>query len=65
MSQEYLSSISRISRDDTKAYSDCTLTAARLINGVGTGQLNAVVPVWATETAEHTSRGQFIAIEFT
>lgn len=27
--------------------------------------LNAVVPVWATETAEHTSRGQFIAIEFT
>jgi MFS family permease len=23
------------------------------------------VPVWATETAEHTSRGQFIAIEFT
>ena len=27
--------------------------------------LNAIVPVWATETAEHTSRGQFIAIEFT
>lgn len=26
---------------------------------------NAIVPVWATETAEHTSRGQFIAIEFT
>ena len=23
------------------------------------------MPVWATETAEHTSRGQFIAIEFT
>jgi Sugar (and other) transporter len=38
---------------------------ARLINGFGTGQLNAIVPVWATETAEHTSRGQFIAIEFT
>lgn len=38
---------------------------ARLINGVGTGILNAIVPVWATETAEHTSRGQFIAIEFT
>ena len=38
---------------------------ARLINGVGTGVLNAIVPVWATETAEHTSRGQFIAIEFT
>jgi MFS family permease len=38
---------------------------ARLINGWGTGILNAIVPVWATETAEHTSRGQFIAIEFT
>ncbi|EFE40097.1 MFS monosaccharide transporter, putative [Trichophyton verrucosum HKI 0517] len=31
----------------------------------GTGILNAIVPVWATETAEHKSRGQFIAIEFT
>ncbi|EGD94448.1 sugar transporter [Trichophyton mentagrophytes] len=38
---------------------------ARLINGIGTGILNAIVPVWATETAEHKSRGQFIAIEFT
>ncbi|GAB1197822.1 hypothetical protein APSETT444_007125 [Aspergillus pseudonomiae] len=41
------------------------IICARLINGVGTGVLNAIVPVWATETAEHTSRGQFIAIEFT
>lgn len=40
-------------------------SAARFINGIGTGILNAIVPVWATETAEHTSRGQFIAIEFT
>lgn len=38
---------------------------ARLINGWGTGILNAITPVWATETAEHTSRGQFVAIEFT
>ena len=29
------------------------------------GVLNAIVPVYATETAEHTSRGQFVAIEFT
>jgi len=36
-----------------------------LINGWGTGILNAIVPVWATETAEHTSRGQFVSIEFT
>ena len=38
---------------------------ARLVNGWGTGILNAIVPVWATETAEHKSRGQFVAIEFT
>ncbi|KAH9898978.1 general substrate transporter [Xylariomycetidae sp. FL2044] len=41
------------------------MICARAVNGIGTGILNAIVPVWATETAEHTSRGQFIAIEFT
>ncbi|KAK2599887.1 hypothetical protein N8I77_011607 [Diaporthe amygdali] len=41
------------------------MICARGVNGIGTGILNAIVPVWATETAEHTSRGQFIAIEFT
>lgn len=41
------------------------MICARFLNGIGTGILNAIVPVWATETAEHTSRGQFIAIEFT
>ncbi|KAI0143507.1 general substrate transporter, partial [Xylariaceae sp. FL1272] len=41
------------------------MIGARVVNGIGTGILNAIVPVWATETAEHTSRGQFIAIEFT
>lgn len=41
------------------------MICARLVNGWGTGILNAIVPVWATETAEHKSRGQFIAIEFT
>ncbi|KAM4057537.1 major facilitator superfamily protein [Hirsutella rhossiliensis] len=38
---------------------------ARVLNGFGTGVLNAITPVWATETAAHTSRGQFVAIEFT
>ncbi|RMY89873.1 hypothetical protein D0864_06365 [Hortaea werneckii] len=28
---------------------------ARVFNGVGTGILNAITPVWATETASHTS----------
>ena len=41
------------------------MICARLINGWGTGILNAIVPVWATETSEHTSRGQFVAVEFT
>ncbi|KAL1409221.1 hypothetical protein Q8F55_006054 [Vanrija albida] len=41
------------------------MIVARLVNGWGTGILNAIVPVWATETSDHTSRGQFIAIEFT
>ena len=36
-----------------------------MVNGFGTGTLNAIVPVWSTETAEHTSRGKFIAMEFT
>jgi MFS family permease len=38
---------------------------ARVLNGIGTGVLNAITPVWATETAAHTSRGKFVAIEFT
>lgn len=41
------------------------MICARIFNGIGTGILNAITPVWATETAEHTSRGQFVAIEFT
>lgn len=41
------------------------MICSRIINGVGTGILNAIVPAWASELVEHTSRGQFIAIEFT
>ena len=48
----------------TSAQNSNWMILARLVNGWGTGILNAIVPVWATETAEHTSRGQFIAIEF-
>lgn len=49
----------------TSAQSATWMILARLVNGWGTGILNAIVPVWATETAEHKSRGQFVAIEFT
>jgi MFS family permease len=38
---------------------------AWLINGFGTGILNTIVPVWATESVPHTGREQFVAIEFT
>ncbi|KAI8097542.1 general substrate transporter [Halteromyces radiatus] len=37
----------------------------RILTGVGTGHLNAVVPVWSAETSHHTSRGQMISMEFT
>ncbi|TFK48172.1 general substrate transporter [Heliocybe sulcata] len=41
------------------------MLCARVINGIGTGYLNAVVPVWSAEVSTHTSRGAFIALEFT
>ncbi|THH12444.1 hypothetical protein EW146_g7693 [Bondarzewia mesenterica] len=41
------------------------MLCARVINGIGTGFLNAIVPVWSAEVASHTSRGAFIATEFT
>ncbi|KAF9461376.1 general substrate transporter [Collybia nuda] len=41
------------------------MLCARIINGIGTGHLNAIVPVWSAEVATHTSRGAFIALEFT
>ncbi|KAK9456030.1 general substrate transporter [Dipodascopsis uninucleata] len=41
------------------------MCAARVVNGTGTGILNAIVPVWSAETAEYKSRGTFIALEFT
>ncbi|KIY52251.1 general substrate transporter [Fistulina hepatica ATCC 64428] len=41
------------------------ILCARIINGIGTGYLNAVVPVWSAEVSSHKSRGAFIAMEFT
>lgn len=42
-----------------------TRREARVFNGIGTGILNAITPVWATETASHTSRGAFGRFEHT
>ncbi|KAI0027727.1 general substrate transporter [Vararia minispora EC-137] len=41
------------------------MCCARVINGIGTGFLNVIVPVWSAEVASHKSRGAFIAMEFT
>ncbi|ORY98742.1 general substrate transporter [Syncephalastrum racemosum] len=41
------------------------MICARIITGVGTGHLNAIVPVWSAETSHYGSRGMFIALEFT
>ncbi|KZT00617.1 general substrate transporter [Laetiporus sulphureus 93-53] len=41
------------------------MLCARLINGIGTGYLNAIVPVWSAEVASPKTRGAFIASEFT
>ena len=38
---------------------------ARVFNGIGTGILHAITPVWATETASFKSRGAFVSSEFT
>ncbi|KAG8683802.1 hypothetical protein FRC08_014071 [Ceratobasidium sp. 394] len=41
------------------------MVCTRLINGIGTGHLNAIVPVWAAEISDFSLRGAFIAQEFT
>lgn len=41
------------------------MLVSRLVNGIGTGVLNATVPVYGSELADYESRGKFIAIEFT
>lgn len=41
------------------------MIVSRLINGIGTGILNATVPVYGSELADYESRGMFIAMEFT
>ncbi|KAK8861342.1 hypothetical protein IAR55_002161 [Kwoniella newhampshirensis] len=37
---------------------------ARVISGFGTGGLNAIIPVWSSELAEHNGRGAILAFEF-
>ncbi|KAJ5602095.1 hypothetical protein N7510_011629 [Penicillium lagena] len=41
------------------------MVVSRLINGIGTGVLNATVPVYGSELADYETRGMFIAMEFT
>ncbi|KAH7140958.1 general substrate transporter [Dactylonectria macrodidyma] len=41
------------------------MLGSRFVNGIGTGILNGIVPAWASELSDYTSRGTFIAMEFT
>lgn len=41
------------------------MICSRLVNGIGTGILNGIVPVWASELSDYNTRGAFIAMEFT
>ncbi|KAF2164806.1 hypothetical protein M409DRAFT_24711 [Zasmidium cellare ATCC 36951] len=49
----------------TAAQNHVWMLCSRVINGIGVGVLNAIVPAWASEVAEYKSRGAFIAMEFT
>jgi MFS family permease len=49
----------------TAAQNSDWMFCARVLNGIGTGILCAITPVWATEISSHMSRGAFVAIEFT
>lgn len=40
------------------------MLCSRVINGIGTGVLNVIVPVWSAETSDYTVRGMAIAFEF-
>ena len=41
------------------------MLGSRFVNGIGTGILNGIVPAWASELSDHSTRGTFIAMEFT
>ncbi|PLW11006.1 hypothetical protein PCANC_19476, partial [Puccinia coronata f. sp. avenae] len=40
------------------------MCCARVITGIGTGQLNALVPVWTSELSHHSGRGAAMGFEF-
>ncbi|KAI0427056.1 hypothetical protein F5Y09DRAFT_45041 [Xylaria sp. FL1042] len=45
----------------TSAMNHRWMIGARFINGIGTGILNGIVPVWASEFSEYSTRGTSIA----
>ena len=49
----------------TAAMNPAWMLGSRFVNGVGTGILNGIVPAWASELSDYSSRGTFIAMEFT
>lgn len=49
----------------TAAMNPAWMIGSRFVNGIGTGILNGIVPAWASELSDYSSRGMFIAMEFT
>jgi hypothetical protein len=47
----------------TSAMNITWMCCARVISGFGTGHLNAIIPVWSSELAEHDGRGAILAFE--
>ncbi|OCF78294.1 hypothetical protein I204_00232 [Kwoniella mangroviensis CBS 8886] len=48
----------------TFTMSSTWMCLARVISGFGTGHLNAIIPVWSSEVADHNARGSILAFEF-
>ncbi|MBW0523444.1 hypothetical protein O181_063159 [Austropuccinia psidii MF-1] len=48
----------------TSAQNITWMCCARVITGIGTGQLNALVPIWTSELSHHSARGAAMGFEF-
>jgi hypothetical protein len=58
-----LSSLKDDKRVITKSRTEFVCSCARVITGIGTGQLNALVPVWTSELSHHSGRGAAMGFE--
>lgn len=45
------------------AQNSAWMICARVLAGIGTGGISAIIPVWSSELVPHTARGMVIAFE--